>query len=95
MRRPSEGTSSWTPVEIRAGVGDDGFAWIRKGGKEILVWKGEEGFEFGRWTVLDGECPLHPETGHTLLFWVTATDGSLPEHCQTVDIVREWLIPRD
>lgn len=85
----------WEPVEIRADDAEDGFEWVEEGGKEVLVWTGGTAMARGRF---DGWMACDWVHGHPQLFWLTGMldpAKPLPAGCEKVEIVREWLIPRD
>ena len=71
--------SGWEKVEIvenASGVELEGVEMLE--GKEVEGWKG--------WMVCEWA------TGHPQLFWVTdELKSELPEFCERVAIVREWL----
>jgi hypothetical protein len=95
MGEPRKGYA-WEEMRIVENEGDGGFVWERKDGRETLTWHGPGEAESGSGGQFRGWmwCPwVH---GHPQLFWVTGmVDKEIPAFCEKVEIVKEWLVPRE
>jgi hypothetical protein len=95
---------AWEDVQIVEGEADAGFAWEKIDVEGVVTdvlarrESDEEGAvrTQGEQKGYMGWMACHWVHGHPQLFWANGTlDKELPQFCEPVLVVREWLIPRE